>query len=170
MFKKIIIITLIFFLTSCYRNWYKPAGYLFTNMPKGGTPGFELGWIQGCESGLGTQFGSAFYMTMYTWNRDPDITSSKPDIEKIRNRYKKELKDVNWNDANDIKKNFNDYNTIFWAAHAFCRHSTVGMLQTAGLTPDLIKEGRWKPEQHSIGAVWKLTGKGDVRIGASGLW
>jgi hypothetical protein len=146
-------------------------GHLFRSMPKGGTPGFELGWTHGCQSGLGSDFGGNYYMTWYTWSRDPDITSSNPDFEKIKKRYKKELKDIDWNNEAEVKKSFSDYNTIFWAAHAFCRHSVLGMLQTAGLTPNLpSQDRRWEPEKHSIGAVWKLTGKGDVRIGASGLW
>ncbi len=168
--RKKIFLIFILLLTSCQKNWYKPGGYLFSNMPKGGTPGFELGWTHGCQSGMGSQFGSAFFMTFYTWSRDPDITSSVPDLEKIKNRYKKELGKVNWDDPKEVKKNLSDYNTIFWPAHAYCRHSTLGMLQTAGLTPDLASNPRWDPTQHSIGAVWKLTGKGDVRIGATGLW
>lgn len=172
MVKKFSLIFLILLLSSCYKNWYKPHGHLFKNMPEGGTPGFELGWIHGCQSGLGTQFGSAIYMTAYSWSRDPDITSSNPDIPKIRERYKDELKSINWDNISEVKKNFSDYNTIFWAAHAYCRHSTLGILQTAGMTPDLAAtgKGRWDPSQHGIGSVWKLTGKGDVRIGNTGLW
>ena len=81
-------------LSSCFwvPNWYKPQGYfIFRQAPKEGSPGFKLGWIHGCESGMGTQFGGTMYMTFYTWKKDPDISSSSPDINKIRNRYKKEL-------------------------------------------------------------------------------
>jgi hypothetical protein len=62
-----------------------------------------------------------------------------------------------------------DYSGIFWGAHAFCRHSVLGMLQTAEMTPTLPGDERYSPGAHSIGNVWKMTGKGDTRIG-SGFW
>ncbi len=177
MIKKNLIILLICFLTNCsVSNWYKPHGYLiFRQMPKGGSPGFNLGWNHGCQSGLGTQFSTGFFHNFYTWSRDPDITSVNPDIQKIRNRYKKELKKVNWDNPAEIRKNLSDYNTIFWSAHVFCRHSSLGILQTAAMTPKLPGEERYDPAEHSIGNVWKINGKGDTRYGASvggggGLW
>lgn len=146
-------------------------GYtLFKKMPKGGTPGFELGWIHGCESGLGSQFGGAVYMSFYTWKRDPDIASVNPDIPKIRARYRKELAKVNWNDPVEVKKNFSDYNTIFWGAHSFCHGAVLGILQTANMNPSLPGAERYDPMAHSLGNVWKLNGRGDTRIGSSGLW
>lgn len=167
--RIILIATLL--LGSCTPNWYKPMGYrAFRHMPKGGSPGFELGWIHGCQSGLGTQFGGAFYMSFYTWSRDPDITSVNPNIPKIRERYKKELKDVNWDDPQDIKKNFSDYNTIFWRSHIFCRHSVLGTLQSAGMDPPLPSEARYNPAAHNLGSIWKLDGKGDTRIAKGGNW
>lgn len=170
MIKKFFIIALILFLPSCNKYWYKPMNYLFNKMPKDGSPGFKLGWEHGCHSGLGSQFGGAFYMTMYTWKKDPDIMSSNPDIKKIRNRYKKELKDVDWNNPADIKKNFSDYKKIFWGAHIFCRHSVLGLLQTAGMDPSLPGKTRYDPGAHSLRNVWNLQGKGDVRIGSTGHW
>lgn len=171
MMKKILSILLIIYLSSCYKNWYKPMGYVFKNMPKGGTPGFELGWTHGCQSGLGSQYAGGFFMTFYTWSRDPDITSATPDIEKIRKRYEKELKNVHWDDPNDVKKNFSDYNRIFWTGHSHCRHSALSIQQTAGANPDLpSKDPRWDPNKSGIGSVWKLDGKGDTRIGSKGLW
>ncbi len=168
--KKYFLIILIIFLSSCVANWYKPSGYkFFSQMPKGGSPGFELGWIHGCQSGLGTQFGAAIYMTFYTWSRDPDISSVNPDIPKIRARYKKELKGINWDDINDVKKNFSDYNTIFWNTHSFCRHSILGTMQSAGMTPKLAGQERFSPSEHNLGSVWKIDGKGDTRIGR-GFW
>ena len=98
-------------------------------MPKGGSPGFQLGWIHGCESGLGSQYGGGLFMYFYTWSRDPDITSVNPDINKIRRRYKKELAGVDWNNRDNINKNFGDYNAIFWNAHGFCHSSILGVLQ-----------------------------------------
>lgn len=170
MLKKLITISLIFFSAGCVKNWYKPMGYtVFKQMPKGGTPGFELGWTHGCQSGLGSQFAGAIYMTFYTWSKDADIASTTPDINKIRVRYSKELRKVNWNDENDIKKNFSDYNTIFWGAHAFCRHAALGILQTAGMGPPLPGEERYNPGAHSVSSIWKLDGKGDVRLG-TGFW
>lgn len=139
-------------------------------MPKGGTPGFRLGWIHGCESGLGSQFGGAIYMTFYTWKRDPDIASVDPNIPKIRARYKKELRDVNWDNPAEIKKNFSDYNTIFWGAHAFCRHSVLGVLYTADMEPPVPGQDRYVIGAHSIGNVFK-TSKRDVRLGVNGgMW
>ncbi len=170
MYRNFFIIFALLLLSSCYKNWYKPMGFLFTNMPEGGTPGFNLGWTHGCQSGLGTQFTNGFYMNFYTWSRDPDITSSSPNIEAIKNRYKKELKGVNWNDPANVKKNFSDYNTIFWSAHSYCRHSALGMLQTAGINPKIPGSERFVPGEDNIGSVWRMTGKGDVRIGATGLW
>ena len=144
-------------------------GYLFTHMPKGGTPGFELGWRHGCESGLGSQFAGALYMNFYTWKRDADLVVSNPDYNKIRKKYRKELAKVNWNNIQEVKKSLSDYNSIFWGAHAFCRHSVLGMLNTAEMDPTLPGDERYNPSAHSIGNVWKMTGKGDTRIG-TGFW
>ncbi len=166
-------LTFIFLICSACSvpNWYKPMGYtLFKQMPKGGSPGYNLGWIHGCESGLGTQFGGSIYMSFYHWKRDVDIASSSPDIDKIRRRYKKELSKINWEDSSDVKKNLSDYNTIFWGAHAFCRHAAVGALQSAAMTPPLPGETRYDPMAHSLGNVWKLNARGDVRIGSTGMW
>ena len=108
-------------------------------------------------------------MSFYSWSKDADIVSSNPDIAKIKTRYKKELKDVNWNDPADVKKNFSDYDTIFWGAHAFCRHSALGILQTAGMDPPLPGQERYNPMSHSLGNIWKMNGRGDTRIG-TGNW
>ena len=165
---------LITIFSSCVPYWYKPLGWrAFSRMPKEGSPGFRLGWLHGCESGLGTQFGGGIYQTFYTWNRDPDITSSTPDINTIRNRYKVELKDVNWDDIKDVKKNFSDYNSIFWGSHYFCRQFALGSMQASGANPTLPGDPRLDPASanfQSIGSVWKLNGRGDVRIGNTGLW
>lgn len=169
--KNFLAIFLIIAVTCCVPNWYKPFGWrMFRQMPKDGTPGLRLGWLHGCESGLGTQFGGALFMTFYTWKRDADITSANPNVEVIRKRYKKELKGVDWNNPADIKKNFSDYNGIIWTAHAFCRHSLLGTLQSADMTPKIPGQDRYDPTAHSVSNVWRLHGKGDVRIGKSGLW
>lgn len=173
LFRKLFTLIIILFLSSCSlpANWWKPDGYvLFRQMPKGGSPGYNLGWIHGCQSGLGSQFATAIYHTFYTWSRDPDITSVNPDIAKIKARYKKELKDVNWNNPAEVRKNFSDYNTIFWGAHAFCRHSALGILQAAAMTPKLPGEDRHTWDEHSLGNIYKINGKGDTRYGAGGLW
>ncbi len=174
--KKIVFLLAIIFIQSCSTpNWYKPSGYmLFRMMPKGGSPGFNLGWIHGCESALGTQFAGSFYISFYKWRRDPDIASSNPDIAKIRQRYgKKELKAVNWNDISEVKANFSDYNGVFWDAHYFCRQTTLGTLQMAGMTPTLPGETRYNPSAHHLGSIYKLDGKNDPRIGSpvsGGYW
>jgi hypothetical protein len=166
---RIISILLLLLIASCSNpNWWKPQGHLFNHMPKGGSPGFNLGWIHGCQSGMGSQFGGAFGMTFYTWSKDPDIASSNPDIPKIKARYKKELKDINWDDINEVKKNFSDYNTIFWGAHSFCRHSRLGILQTAGMNPTLPGDDRYDPGAHNVGSIWNMDARGDVRM--KSLW
>ena len=116
-------------LTSCNRYWYKPYGKIFNHKPSG-SPGLELGWMHGCESGLGTQFGGAIMMTFYSWNKDETIAAysgeninpNDPKIIEVRNKYGKDF-DIDWNNPQEIAKNFNDYNIIFWRAHIFCRHS-----------------------------------------------
>ena len=170
MFFRLLLTALL--ITSCSTpNWYKPYGYMtFKRMPKGGSPGVQLGWIHGCQSGLGSQFGGGLFMYFYTWSRDPDITSVNPDINKIRRRYKKELVGVDWNNRDNINKNFGDYNTIFWNAHSFCHASILGVLQMAEMRPSLPGDDRYDPGYEPFGKVWSLHGKGDTRIGKSGLW
>lgn len=109
-------------------------------------------------------------MYFYTWSRDPDITSVNPDINKIRRRYKKEFAGVDWNNRDNINKNFGDYNTIFWNAHSFCHASILGVLQMAEMRPSLSGDERYDPGYEPIGKVWSLHGKGDTRIGKSELW
>lgn len=143
--------------------------------PKGGSPGYDLGWIHGCQSGAGSQFGGSFFKSFYTWARDPDLTTTKPDIAKIRKRYgSKELKKVNWNDPVDIKKNLADYNAVFWDAHFACRQIVLGTLQMAGMDPVLPGKVRYDPGAHNLGSVYRLNGKGDVRLGSpagtGGYW
>jgi hypothetical protein len=163
---------LIFLLFSgCGPYWYKPHGSLFRQMPKG-SPGFELGWKHGCSSGLGSQFTGAIFMTFYTWSRDPDIIKYKKtpqDIARIRARYPKELKNINWSDPKDINKNFAHYNKMFWKAHAFCRHSALGQMQNAGMSIPIPGQSRIDFEQHDIGKIYKIDGRGDARWG-NGLW
>jgi hypothetical protein len=168
-----IFLIILFFITSCsVPNWWKPRGYLlFSMMPKGGTPGHDLGWIHGCQSGAGTQFGGEIYMSFYTWSRDTDMTVSNPDIAKIRNKYgNKELKNVNWNDPEDVKRNISDYNEVFWSAHFVCRQTILGSIQMGGINPPLPGETRYDPAAHHLGSIYKLNGKGDARIGSTGYW
>ena len=111
-------------------------------------------------------------MSFYSWRKDVDIASANPDIIKIRMRYKKELKGVNWDNKAEVTKNFSDYNTIFWTAHNFCRQTALGTLQSAMMTPTLPGEERFDPGAHNIGSVWRINGRGDTRIGsgAASLW
>jgi len=163
-------VLLLLLLSSCTPNWYKPFGYtIFRKVPKGGSPGLTLGWIQGCESGLATNFGGGIYMYFYRWNRDVDITSANPDVDRIRRRYKKELAKVDWNNPADISKNFSDYNAIFWNAYGFCKASILGTLQAAEIRPKMPGQDRFVLGEETIGAVWKLNGKGDARL-AKGAW
>ena len=155
-------------ISACGPYWYKPYGRLFTRVPKGGSPGFNLGWKHGCESGLATQFGGAFYMSFYSWRKDPDIVSSNPNINRIKDRYKEELKQINWNDIAEVNSNLKDYNSIFGMAYNYCRHSALGMLQTAGMNPTLASDDmRFNPGAHNLGSIYKIDGRGDSRFA---LW
>lgn len=174
---RIFLVILLIFVSSCsVPNWWKPRGYLlFSMMPKGGSPGFELGWIHGCQSGAGSQFGGEFYKAFYTWSRDPDISSSKPNVAKIRAKYgDKELKDVKWDDPADVKRNFKDYNDVFWLVHFLCRQVVLGSLQMANMNPALPNEKRYVPGAHHLGSIYRLNGKGDTRWGSpastGGYW
>jgi len=171
-FAKIRIIFAAISIASCSTNpnWWKPNGYLFTMMPKGGSPGYNLGWRHGCQSGLGTQFAGAIGMTFYTWSRDVDIVSSKPNIEAVKDRYKKELKDINWNDPKDIKQNFSDYNLVFFDAYNFCRQTALGTLRATVGAPPVPGETRYDPGSANIGDIWKVGGAYDSRIGSTGYW
>jgi len=143
---------------------------LFSQMPKGGSPGYNLGWTHGCQSGLSTQFAGAIGATFYQWSRDPDITSTNPNIPAIKERYSKELKDVNWNDPADIKRNFSDYNLVFWDAHGFCRQTALGTLRSSLGNPPLPGETRYDPSAHHIGGIYNIGGPYDSRIGVTGMW
>jgi hypothetical protein len=166
--KKILIILSLLLLSSCGDGhyWYRPYGRLFNYMPKGGTPGFELGWRHGCESGLGSQFGGAIYMTFYTWHKDVDIMTSvkTPEIiDRIRKRYPKELGSIDWNNPAEVNKNFSDYSTVFWNSHIFCRHAIVGQLQMSGMAPPNPGEDRFVPGADNLNSIYKIDGKGDAR-------
>ncbi len=165
-------IIFVFLLSNCAGSpyWYAPNGYLFKMMPKGGSPGYNLGWKHGCESGLGTQFAGALSMSFFTWHRDIDIVSSKPNIPAVKERYKKELKDVNWSDPADVKRNFSDYNLVFFDAYNFCRQTALGSLRATTINPPLPGGTRYDPGGQNIADVWKLDGAYDSRIGNTGYW
>ena len=172
MSRKIFLLLLLTLTSSCGPYWYKPHGSVFRQMPKGGSPGFNLGWKHGCESGLGTQFGGAFYMTFYTWHRDVDIVKANPtpnDIERVRLRYPDELRNINWSDQKDVEKNFRHYNTIFWQGHNFCRQSILGMLQNAAMNPPIPGDDRVDFTKGALGNIYKIDGRGDARWG-NGFW
>ena len=166
--KLLITFCILISLSSCSQYWYKPYGKIFNKMPQGGTPGFELGWMHGCESGLASQFGGAVYMSFYSWKKDVDIvkTNKTPqDLERIRTRYKDEkLANIDWNNQAEVQKNFSDYSAIFWTAHIFCRHGVLGELQMAGMDPSLPGQERYDPAKHSLGNIYKIDGKGDARL------
>ena len=170
--KKIITVLSLIFISGCVPYWYKPYGRIFTHLPPGGSPGYRLGWNHGCESGLGTQFAGAVFMTFYTWHKDIDIVKSQPtqeDVDRVRKRYPKELAGVDWKNPASIKKNFSDYNTVFWGGHNYCRQAALGTLQNAGMNPQLPGEERVDFSKTSIGNVYKIDGRGDARWG-NGYW
>jgi len=174
-FRIINLIVFVVLLSSCAipmnRHWWKPNGYLFSMMPKGGSPGYNLGWLHGCQSGLGTQFAGSVGMTFYTWSRDVDITSSKPNIEAIKKRYgDKDLKDVNWDDQANVKQNLSDYNLVFFDAYNFCRQTALGSLRATIGNPPLPGEVRYHPSDSNIGDIWNLNNGYDSRIGNTGYW
>jgi hypothetical protein len=164
------LILILFLLVSCNRYWYKPYGKIFNHKPEG-SPGLELGWIHGCESGLGTQFGGAIMMTFYSWKKDETIAAytgefidlNDPKIKEVRKKYGKDL-DIDWNNSNEIKKNFNEYNMIFWRAHIFCRHSILGTLSNSNMTPPLPSESRYNIGSHSPMNVWKIDSENNFRL------
>jgi len=166
--KKILIITLLF-ITACGPYWYKPYGKIFKQAPKDGTVGYRMGWIHGCESGLATQFGSAFMMTFYKWKKDPDLSITKPDLNLVRKKYQNKW-NINWNDESEIKKNIRHYQKIFWIGHIFCRHSIVGTYQLAksahggNFDPPLPGEQRYNPSSHSLGNIYSFHGRGNANL------
>jgi hypothetical protein len=167
--KKLIIIILLFFTSCSYKNWHKPMGRVFNTMPKGGTPGFNLGWIHGCESGLATQFGGEAYKMFYAWKKDPDIISSNPNFDIVRKRYKKELKDIDWQNKKEVEKNFSDYKKIHPIAYFQCRQIILGTMQSASMTPDLPGDNKLiQPFGHNVWNVLQIMGApGDT---LQGIW
>lgn len=168
--KILIILTLLLFTPSCWPNWYKPFGRIFRQAPKDGTPGYRLGWIHGCQSGLATNFGANFTIFFYSWSKDPDLVVSSPNIEKLRIKYAEELP-INWDNPTEVKKNLNDYKKIFWLGHIFCRHSIVGTYQGAktihgtSFDPPIAGDPRLNlNKMHSIGNVWSFHGRGNFNL------
>ena len=166
--KKLLIIVLLIF-TGCYKNWYKPMGKIFDTMPKGGTSGFNLGWIHGCESGLATQFGGEAYKMFYAWKKDPDIISINPNFERVKKRYRSELKNVDWKNQKEVEKNFNDYKKIHPIAYYQCRQTVLGTLQSASMTPNLPGDNALiQPLGHNVWNVFQVMGApGDT---LQGIW
>ena len=163
---KIINFLLILSLTSCGPYWYKPMGKIFKQAPKApeyGSYCYRLGWIHGCESGLATNFGGVFYMTFYDWKRDSDLLATNVDRELLKERYEEELP-IDWNNSDIVEKNMYDYNTIFWRAHLYCRHSALGSLKMVGFDPSLPGKGdRFMLGNHSASDLYRLDSFGDTR-------
>ena len=164
-FIKLASIFSFLFTASCGPYWYKPYGKIFKQVPKDGTPGYRQGWMDGCESGLATQFGSGFMMTFYKWKKDPLLSQDKPDLNLVRAKYEDKW-DIDWNNKSEISDNARHYKKIFWISHIFCRHSIVGTYQTAqdayggSMDPPLPGEERYNPGAHSLGNIWSFHGRG----------
>ena len=109
-------------------------------------------------------------MTFYTWSRDVDIVSTKPNIKAVKERYPKDLKDVNWNDTADIKRHFSDYNLVFFDAYNFCRQTALGTLRASVGNPSIPGDARYNPSDANVGDIWKIGGAYDSRIGSTGFW
>ena len=157
-------------ITACGPYWYKPYGRIFSHAPKDGNPGYRTGWIHGCESGLATQFGSAFMMSFYQWKKDPNLAIDKPDMNLVYQTYKDKW-DINWNNEEEIKENIKHYRKVFWFAHAFCRHSIIGTYQTAAdaynataMNPPLPGEQRFVPGKHNLGNIYSIYGRGNSQL------
>lgn len=166
--KKILVLILtLFLLTACGPYWYKPYGKIFTQVPKDGDPGYRTGWMDGCESGLATQFGSGIMMTFYKWKKDPDLSVANPDLYLIRQKYGNKW-DINWNDEEEIKANIRHYKSVFWISHLFCRHAIIGTYQTSkdaygkSMDPTLPGQQRYVPGAHSLGNIWSFQGRGSM--------
>lgn len=161
---KVILIAIFLTLSSCGPYWYKPMGRIFKQAPKDGTPGYRLGWMHGCESGLATNFGGVFFMTFYKWKKDPDFAFTNIDKVKLQQRYKTELP-INWDNDYEVEKNIADYNAIFWRAHQYCRHRVLGSLKLAGFDPSLPGGGeRVTLGNHSISDIYSFDNFGDSRF------
>jgi len=161
--QKIFIIASFLLISDCSKYWYKPYGKVFNLGPKKGTPGFKLGWEHGCISGLGSQFSGAIMMTFYTWTKDVQIAKAvqtPQDIDDIRNRYPKELDGVNWNNPEEVQKNFNDYKFVFWGAHTYCHQMIFGNLQNANMAAPIPGQARFVPGADNLNSIYKIDGRG----------
>jgi hypothetical protein len=72
--KKIICLLSFLLLTSCYNNpnFFKPAPWLFKQMPNDAPNKYKRGWIDGCESGL-SSMTSTTYKTFYSFKQDAEL-------------------------------------------------------------------------------------------------
>lgn len=169
---KLLSILSFFTVSSCGPYWYKPQGRVFKQAPKDGTPGFRQGWMQGCESGLATQFAGSFMMTFYKWTKDPLLSIANPDLNLVRKKYGKKW-DINWDNPTEIKDNIRHYKKIFWISHFYCRHFALGTFQNAkdahgnSMDPPLAGEQRYKPGGHSLGNIYSFHGRGHSNLS---LW
>lgn len=70
-------------LASCHGipDVLKPGAWILDQVPEGGTPEFEQGWKDGCESGLAAMSNS-FYKAHYSFKQSKELRNN-PDYYKV---------------------------------------------------------------------------------------
>ena len=77
--KKITLLLFCSMLTGCsgsVPDGLKPNARLFTHMPSGGSPEYEQGWKEGCESGMSGMTNS-FYQSFYVFKQDNQLLTNE---------------------------------------------------------------------------------------------
>jgi hypothetical protein len=72
--RHIILLSVLFVLTGCYNNpnTFKPAPWLFKQMPEDAPNKYKRGWTDGCESGL-SSMTSTTYKSFYSFKQDAKL-------------------------------------------------------------------------------------------------
>ena len=129
MLKKILaILTLLILITACdatKNNIFAPNRKLLKQLPKKAElyPDYKAGWLDGCETGMATGFGNDYYKTFYKFKKDRRM----------------------------VEQNNVVYLRAWSHAMIACRHSVLGTLKEAGMTPRLPGEGcALRLKDHSI--------------------
>lgn len=105
-----------------FENFIRPNGKLFMSMPKGGSPAFEQGWKDGCESGLGI-FTHQFHKHFYKFKKDQRFYGVKFGDE--RDLFNgKEITD----------KDKAEYANTWSKTYLWCRHLSLSMNKGGGLS------------------------------------
>jgi hypothetical protein len=113
---KTLLITLLITLTSACNltkdNLFAPNKKLFKMLPEGPAD-YQLGWLDGCETGMATGFATDYYRYFYKFKKDIDM----------------------------IKSGNKRYLRAWPAAMIYCRHYALGTLREATMQPLLPGTG-----------------------------